>query len=462
MEDNILKILDDLDLEEVSLLLDQDFSMPIDNKIKNRIKSSVIKKAGFDLIPSKKSYLNKIKDTIKSNLVRNKIAFACSLSILFLGFGTYTYIKLPVAYVSLDINPSIELSVNRFNNVVSTSALNKDGQILLNDINSDDKSVYSIVNGIIDSAIKEKYISNNKPTAIAVASISDDYELRNSLENDLKNSISNHFSKKSIDGTIYSYDEDLSKRDAAQKMDISVGKMNLIEELISFDESITVDEYKDKSVVNIDDKILEFKDNTKESDKSFDDSTKNINGDNLSKTKEENISINNNSFVNTNSRNKPTNSNNNNTSSGNNSNNSNIDSSKKKPSDNNNSSSSSSNNSNNSNVDSSKNKPSDNNNSGSSSNNRPGNSGNAPGHNKPNYNNNHYNHNRPNSNHGNHYGHDKNNNGHHHHDDDDDDDDDDERDHDYIENKSYNNEKDNNYHEHNKYYNDDKYNNYDY
>ncbi|CEH32923.1 anti-sigma-I factor RsgI family protein [Romboutsia lituseburensis] len=454
MEDNILKILDDLDLEEVSLLLDQDFSMPIDNKIKNRIKSSVITKAGFDLIPSKKSYLNKIKDTIKSNLVRNKIAFACSLSILFLGFGTYTYIKLPVAYVSLDINPSIELSVNRFNNVVSTSALNKDGQILLNDINSDDKSVYSIVNGIIDSAIKEKYISNNKPTAIAVASISNDYELRNSLKNDLKNSINNHLSKKSIDGTIYSYDEDLSKRDASQKMDISVGKMNLIEELISFDESITVDDYKNKSVVDIDDKILEFKDNTKDSDKTSDDSTKNINSGNLSKTKEENISINNNSFVNTNSRNKPTNSNNNNTSSGNNSNNSNGDSSKNKPSDNNNNSSSSSSNSNNSNGDSSKNKPSDNDNSSSSSsnnsnnsngdsssNNRPGNSGNAPGHNKPNYNGNHHNHNRPNNNNGNHYGHDKNNNGHHHDDDD---------------------ERGNNYHEYNKYYDDDKYNNDDY
>lgn len=431
MEDNILKILDDLDLEEVSLLLDQDFSMPIDNKIKNRIKSSVITKAGFDLIPSKKSYLNKIKDTIKSNLVRNKIAFACSLSILFLGFGTYTYIKLPVAYVSLDINPSIELSVNRFNNVVSTSALNKDGQILLNDINSDDKSVYSIVNGIIDSAIKEKYISNNKPTAIAVASISNDYELRNSLKNDLKNSINNHLSKKSIDGTIYSYDEDLSKRDASQKMDISVGKMNLIEELISFDESITVDDYKNKSVVDIDDKILEFKDNTKDSDKTSDDSTKNINSGNLSKTKEENISINNNSFVNTNSRDKATNSNNNNASSGNNSNNSNSDSSKNKPSDNNNSSSSSSNNSNNSNSSSSSSNNSNNSNGDSSSNNRPGNSGNAPGHNKPNNNNN-----------GNHYGHDKNNNGHHHHDDDD--------------------ERGNNYHEYNKYYNNDKYNNDDY
>lgn len=432
MEGNILKILDDLDLEEVSLLLDQDFSIPIDEKIKNRIKSSVVKKAGFDLIPSKKSYLNKIKDNIKSNLVRNKIAFACSLSILFLSFGTYTYIKLPVAYVSLDINPSIELSVNRFNNVVSTSALNKDGQILLNDINSNDKSVYGIVNEIIDSAIKEKYISNNKPTAIAVASISDDYELRNSLENDLKNSISNHFSKNSIDGTIYSYDEDFSKRDAAQKMDISVGKMNLIEELISFDESITVDEYKNKSVVNIDDKILEFKDNTKEPDKSSDDSTKNINNSNLSKTKEENISVNTNS--NTISRNKNTNSNNNNASSGNNSNDNNGNSSKNKPSDNNNSSSSSSNNSNNNNG--------DNDNSAASSNNRPGNSENAPGHNKPNYNGNYYNHNRPNNN-GNHYGHDKNNNAHHHHDDDDD-------------------ERGNNYHEYNKYYDDDKYNNDDY
>ncbi|MCR8746312.1 hypothetical protein [Romboutsia lituseburensis] len=374
MEDNILKILDDLDLEEVSLLLDQDFSMPIDKNIQNRIKFSVKEKAGFNPTPSKKNYFNKIKDNIKSNLVRNRLAFACSLSILFLGIGSYTYIKLPVAYVSVDINPSVELSINRFNNVVSASALNKDGQVLLNDIKSEHKNVFSIINEIIDNAIKEKYISKNKSTAIAIASISNDYEIRNELENDLKNSVNSHFSKNSIEGAIYSYDEDISKRDAAKKIGLSVGKMNLIEDLISFDKTIDVDDYKNKSVLDIDTKILEFKDKIKKSNKTTDSSIKNVNSNTLSRLKD-NTTVNDTSSV--------SNSNN----------------------------SSSSNNSNNNNGDFSSNKPSTSGNDDSSNNSRPGNSENAPGHNKPNYNDNH--HNRPNNNNGNHYGHDKYNNGNH-------------------------------------------------
>lgn len=53
---------------------------------------------------------------------------ACLLLVLCLG-GSYLYFT-PTAYISVDINPSLELGVNRFDRVVSVEPYNEDGRVL--------------------------------------------------------------------------------------------------------------------------------------------------------------------------------------------------------------------------------------------------------------------------------------------------------------------------------------------
>lgn len=50
-------------------------------------------------------------------------------------FGGYWLYFTPTADISVDINPSIELGINRFDKVVSVSSYNDDGQELLDSIN---------------------------------------------------------------------------------------------------------------------------------------------------------------------------------------------------------------------------------------------------------------------------------------------------------------------------------------
>ena len=45
------------------------------------------------------------------------VAFVCLFFIL--GVGGYAVYQTPISYISIDVNPSIELSINRFGKVVS-------------------------------------------------------------------------------------------------------------------------------------------------------------------------------------------------------------------------------------------------------------------------------------------------------------------------------------------------------
>ena len=45
-------------------------------------------------------------------------------------FGGYWLYFTPIAEISIDINPSIEMSINRFDRVISVSDFNQDGQEL--------------------------------------------------------------------------------------------------------------------------------------------------------------------------------------------------------------------------------------------------------------------------------------------------------------------------------------------
>ena len=57
-------------------------------------------------------------------------AAAACLVLLLAGLGGYRYYFTPTTYLSIDINPSLELGINRFDRVVTVRAWNEDGQEL--------------------------------------------------------------------------------------------------------------------------------------------------------------------------------------------------------------------------------------------------------------------------------------------------------------------------------------------
>ena len=94
-------------------------------------------KAAFDTIHADEALKQRTRDYLartvgaeeKRRPLRRAIpALATCLLVLCLS-GWYLYF-IPTAYISVDINPSLELGVNRFDRVVSVEAYNPDGQAL--------------------------------------------------------------------------------------------------------------------------------------------------------------------------------------------------------------------------------------------------------------------------------------------------------------------------------------------
>ena len=76
-----------------------------------------------------RAYLNRAKARSRSPKRYLAMVAAC-LVFLLVGLGGYQFYFTPTTILSIDINPSVELGVNRFDQVVSVQAYNQDGQEL--------------------------------------------------------------------------------------------------------------------------------------------------------------------------------------------------------------------------------------------------------------------------------------------------------------------------------------------
>jgi len=78
-----------------------------------------------------------MKKQITNKFKRIAICTASAVALVIAG-GVYVY-TTPYTYVSLDVNPSIEYSLNRFERVLSVKGVNSDGDEILKEINPSSK-----------------------------------------------------------------------------------------------------------------------------------------------------------------------------------------------------------------------------------------------------------------------------------------------------------------------------------
>lgn len=106
---------------------------------------------------TRESVLNKLNEKPKPrrNFQRFSLAVAAAAFIFFIGAGSFQMYFSESSYIDMDVNPSIELSVNRFDRVIRMSAYNKDGKEVLSELNLKHKSYKDAV-ALILKKIKEK------------------------------------------------------------------------------------------------------------------------------------------------------------------------------------------------------------------------------------------------------------------------------------------------------------------
>ncbi|MCY1714368.1 hypothetical protein [Caproiciproducens galactitolivorans] len=224
-------------------------------------------------IHAKEDLKRKTKDYLIANLsitptaaqskpgrsVRQRAVLA-ACTVIFVGaISAAAVYKTPASYLSLDINPGVELGVNRFGKIVSATAYDNAGVTILDGQNIMDTDVKTAVHTLVKSAAQKGFVAQDGSTVILVTSETDNPSNAIELENTAAQGVETAIKSEGKTVTISKDHIPLEKRDEAKKLDITPGKLSLIQKLQALDPSVTVTEYKDVKTKDIIKKIDELK-----------------------------------------------------------------------------------------------------------------------------------------------------------------------------------------------------------
>lgn len=217
--------------------------------MKAQIKSSLDKiKAEDELVKKTENMLQCAyeKQTLekKKHTMPVRAALAAAITLCAVSVGGFSYYKTPVGYVSLDINPSVELSVNHFNRIVSAEPYNKDGEKILESGEILNSSVKEAVSDLVKSASSNGYIKKDGSTVILVTAETKDASTAARIGAEAVDGAKDAVLSSGKPAAVYNESIDISARDEAKELGISPGKLNLIKKLQALDPNIKIEEYK--------------------------------------------------------------------------------------------------------------------------------------------------------------------------------------------------------------------------
>ena len=171
--------------------------------------------------------LNMKKESNKKLFYGLGLGFACVI-MLFMGLIFFRN-NSDIAVIGIDVNPSLELSINSKNKVVSVNTNNDDAIKVIGDMNLKGTDVLVAMNAIFGSMVKNGYINDNE-NSILISLVHGEYNV-NKLANDVYSQLQNEKVNSSIltlNTNTNDYDNELSK-----KYNISVSKVKLIKSIIN-------------------------------------------------------------------------------------------------------------------------------------------------------------------------------------------------------------------------------------
>lgn len=159
------------------------------------------------------------------------------------GYFTYT---TPVAAISLDINPSIELTVNRFDRVIAATGYNADGEQVVAALDLKNKSYTAAMNAVLQDDTVASYLKDDGILEVTLTSGSQE------TMQQMQNCICAQTSVAA--GQIYCTDR-REEVEAAHAAGVSFGKYRAFLELQKIDPDVTVEEIKTLSMREIRERI---------------------------------------------------------------------------------------------------------------------------------------------------------------------------------------------------------------
>lgn len=168
--------------------------------------------------------------------LRNRFIGAIAACIVLIAalFGVVHIGTTPTAFVDIDINPSIELQVNRFDTVVEAEGLNEDGRNVLDGLHLEGLSFNDALETLASSNAMESYLTDDAFIAVSVSSNNQTQEQK--LASQGESCLANLSARGSCDVVSLDFYEE------AHAHNMGCGRYAAALELMELDHSITLDE----------------------------------------------------------------------------------------------------------------------------------------------------------------------------------------------------------------------------
>ncbi len=213
-------------------------------------------KEAFDVINAEDSLKQSTASFLREKSCAEKKSFkyvyryaaicAVMMMIIF-GAGGYNMMNTAVSYISIDINPSIELALNRFDNVIDVSAYNDDGNEILRGLNLKGQQYTDAIDTLLGNGQLSEYLNENNVIDFTVVSDKQE-EIIEGIQG--CNSYGQHR------GYCHSADSEMASR--AHEHGLSTGKYRAYTELSQYNQEITEEDCRNMTMKQIYDMIKEY------------------------------------------------------------------------------------------------------------------------------------------------------------------------------------------------------------
>lgn len=219
--------------------------------------SVVTIKTKNDYFPGKQITFTRRDKYIDLYLLRSNTlkAFALAAAIILIAVAAFSdllrnnvhrFDEICTALISIDINPSIEISVNRDDLIVEAVAVNEDGVKVLNTLNLKQKPLIDGVNEIVNTSKAMGYIDDNRKVVLVSAALYDSVVEADAPDyaSQLKEILSNLEDGSSGTTVLTVFIEDSDIISQAKSNNLSIGKELLYQYAKAQDDSLTADDIR--------------------------------------------------------------------------------------------------------------------------------------------------------------------------------------------------------------------------
>lgn len=176
-----------------------------------------------------------------------------------LSYAIYIFNQKPLSFVSISINPDIELAVNDEDIIQEVIPINEDADIITSDLDLVGMDIENASEKIVEAAIETGYIDEySDENTVVITTTNEDETVRQKLEAKVVTRVNNYFTKKEIYLLVITNGLNDELKSEAKEYGISNGKMLLVNRAATVNSDLSKEELSNMTVKEIQQAIKDY------------------------------------------------------------------------------------------------------------------------------------------------------------------------------------------------------------